>query len=511
MRFDPANVLVHLVSTVVLFAACAALPAAGTGDPFDAASILDHNRAWLRPEFKHLKSVSFRWATGPMRLVEAFDWRADGLSLLELLDYQDWKYGVGKREMTMPDGSFHIYAPQSKYPQPKEAPAGGAEQYVREHLRGIRMNCVVLDWGIDPKRFLVREVRSNKDGTRTASLAPQKTPYRINAGVMFHSTSWAYVHDLDVALAKVTIDPASRRILREVDYSPDGERVAEIEFRDWKNAATDREVPLQIHVLISMSNKSRFDLDCRFQWCKEGLWILKSSTGSFDGKDPQRAEILDLAVNRSTPRLDRAADRFQQNAAALQEPVSASTPITLQGLYPFDLGNPISLQAMTQPNFPTAKGLLLTFDLADPSSHYSHYVELAAEVHLDRFDASKMGDYRLLLTFLDSQGLPIQGHYATLAASPLKELSAKHLVENLRKHNAALARSSPQKPLLVRGRDETLYGGRTLDAEPSPGVCPCNVFRGFVAFARRVSRTDAVRRHAGRQAGDLCWIRGQGD
>jgi hypothetical protein len=39
----------------------------------DTKSILDHNRVWLRPDFKGLQSVSFQHVTGPKRIVEAFD------------------------------------------------------------------------------------------------------------------------------------------------------------------------------------------------------------------------------------------------------------------------------------------------------------------------------------------------------------------------------------------------------------------------------------------------------
>ena len=396
--------------------------------------ILDHNRAWLHPEYNRLKSVSFSHASGPKRLVEAFDWRSDGTSLLEILEYPDRKESVGRRELSMPDGSFYSYVSENKYPQHKAAPDEGSERYVREHLRGVRMNFAALDWGAEPEQFAIRKVSPNDDGTLSVTLAPRQTPYRINVGVMFHYTSWAYLHDVNIALAELRIDPASHRILREADYTAEGERLAEIEFRDWKSVAEDREVPLQIHVLVE--DKHQFDVDYRFQWREEGLWILKSSTGAFDGKDPQRGEILDLAVNRPTPRLDRAVDNFKQSNAALQEPASANKRITLQGLNPFELGKTIALQEIAPEKFPTAKNLLLAFDLSDTSSQYNHYVELTAELDLERFDAAKMGDRQLLLTFLDREGLPIQAHYASLAAVPASGLTPQKIAENLCKHNA---------------------------------------------------------------------------
>jgi hypothetical protein len=418
----------------------------------DEKSILDHNRAWLWPDLKGIRSVGFKHVSGPKRLVESFGWTQDGASVLEIVDCPEAKWDVGKRTVILADGTPYSYAPGKKYPSVTAVPPEGLERYARNHLRGVRMNCAALDWGATPRQFTVGDVQRHDDGTVTAVLTPKQTHYRINAGVMFHHTSWAYVHDLDVGRAELTVDPTTHRILREVDYAPDDQsgavvennthvfvgsapkRQAVWEFSDWKQVGKDREVPMRIRV--SMPDRDRFEVDYRFQWRDEGLWVLERSSAAFKGEDPQHGEIVDLVVNRPVVELDKAIAGVKQALATLAEPAAKMTAITLRGLYPFEFGKKISLQKNDTEGYPTVRDVLFAFDLLDSSVRYISTVEMTADVSLERFDPAKMAERQLLVTFLDAQGQPIQSHYGSLALLPLEEQSPKEMVENLCKHNA---------------------------------------------------------------------------
>jgi hypothetical protein len=418
----------------------------------DARSILDRNRAWLRPELKEIRSVGFKHVSRPKRLVESFGWTQEGASVLEIVECPEAKWDVGKRTVILADGTPYFYAPEKKYPSVTGVPPEGLERYFRDHRRGVRMNCASLDWGATPQQFTVGEVQKNHDGTLTVVLTPKRARYRINAGVMFHYTSWAYVHDLDVGRVELTIDPATHRILREVDYSPDERSHAGVKddtsvfvgtvprrqavwtFSEWKQVGEDREVPLRIQV--SMPEQDHFEVDYRFQWRDEGLWILKESSAAFKGKDPQRGEIVDLIVNQPVVELNKAIAGVTQALATLAEPAAAMTPITLRGLYPFEFGKKIPLQKNNTEGYPIIRDVLFAFDLFDSSVRYISTVEMTADVGLERFDSAKMAEGQLLVTFLDAQGQPIQSHYGSLAVLPLEEQSPKEMVDKLCKHNA---------------------------------------------------------------------------
>jgi hypothetical protein len=435
---------------------------------FDDRPILEHNRAWLQPELKGLRSVGFKHVSGPKRLVELFGWTQDGASVLEIVDCSDAKWDVGKRTMILADGTPYFYAPEKKYPNVTAVPPEGLPRYFRDHLRGVRMNCAALDWGAMPQQFTIGEVQRRDDGTVTVVLTPKQARYRINAGVMFHYTSWAYVHDLDVGRVELTIDPATRRILREVDYAPDDRSHAGVEddthifvgtvprrqavwtFSEWKQVGEDREVPLRIQV--SMPEQDQFDVNYRFQWRDEGLWMLKESSAAFKGKDPQRGEIVDLVVNQPVVELDKAIAGVKQALATLAEPAATMTPITLRGLYPFEFGKKIPLQKTDSERYPTVRDVVFAFDLLDSSVRYTSTVEMTADVGLERFDPVKMAERQLLVTFLDAQGQPIQGHYGSLAVLPLDEQSPKEMVENLCKHNAPWLAPGPENKFSYHNR-----------------------------------------------------------
>ena len=262
---------------------------------FDPEPILQHNQAWLHPDLENVQSVSFMHDMEPVPVKERFVWRRDGTSLVEMLERQWGAEAVGQQWVTTPQPALYLFAPGSRYAAEEPTPKGGFDRYLRDHLMGTRTNFVALDWGWKFESFTVRNVRRDENGRLVVQLVPHESEYHINAGAMFHTGSSAYVHDLRVGWGELTFDPQTRRILREADYSLEGKKECEFEFLDWRSIGSGREVPLRIHLRFPNHD---FEVDYRFQWRDEGLWILTSSTSQFKGKEPQQETIRDLVINQ---------------------------------------------------------------------------------------------------------------------------------------------------------------------------------------------------------------------
>lgn len=414
--------MIPLASLIALVTACSAVLAAESTEPFDAGPILKHNRAWLHPELKQLKSVAFTHAMEPIRDGERFVWRRDGASLVELLDSQHGADRVGQRWVSTSGQRYYYIAPQSKYAQAKPLPDEGLDRYFRNHLMGTRANFVAVDWGWNPEGFAIRKVRRQPDGRIVAPVVPTRTGYRMNAGAMFHASSSAYVHDIAVGWAELSIDPATRRILREVDYSPDGKVECEIEFLDWHSAGGEGEVPLWVR--LRFARRDRFEVDYRFQWRHEGLWILKSSTAQFQGKPAQREQIVELTTNQPVPVLDEALAQIERGQEKLQARSERPSEITLTGVHRFELGKWGVLPKSATEKSPPVQRARFTLNTGERFPEMQRYADLVAEIGLTRAAQALSTEDQVLLTLLDASGHPLRAVRTPLAAGAKANLVA---------------------------------------------------------------------------------------
>ena len=290
------------------------------------APILAANRAWQNPSLDHLHSVQFVHKMEPIRLDERFVWRRDGAMLLDVVHFGREKpeEHVGSAWVITPGGPIHSFAPRSRYPKVEAKTAQEINVYALDHLMGTRTSFVALDWGRNPSAFEVRDVRRDDDGkTVKLELAPRPTRERrrfgINAGAMFETTSWAYVHDLYVGFAELTIENATHRIIREVDHGYKGETHCEIDLGEWIDIGEGRSVPQHLRFRFP---GQQFTVDDRFEWRPERLWALKSGESRFDGKAPERETIADLAINAPVPVLEAGLKRANHAVAALEAPAA---------------------------------------------------------------------------------------------------------------------------------------------------------------------------------------------
>ena len=136
---------------------------------------------------------------------------------------------------------------------------------------------------------------------------------------MFETTSWAYVHDLYVGFAELTIENATHRIIREVDHGYKGETHCEIDLGEWIDIGEGRSVPQHLRFRFP---GQQFTVDDRFEWRPERLWALKSGESRFDGKGPERETIADLAINAPVPALEAGLNRANHAVAALEAPTA---------------------------------------------------------------------------------------------------------------------------------------------------------------------------------------------
>jgi RNA polymerase sigma factor (sigma-70 family) len=386
---------------------------------FDPAPVFRRNRPWQNPPLDRLASVQFLHRMEPNRLDERFVWRRDGAMLTEVVRREDPRAAeeVGRAWVISPGREQSYFAPGARYPAVDAKDQGELVAYARDHLMGTRTRFVALDWGRDPTAFEVRDARPGDDGRTTlVELAPRPTRdrrrYGLHAGAMFETTSWAYVHDLYVGRSTLTIDAATHRILREVDYGYRGETLCEVAFSDWRDVDADQAVPLRI-VLTFPGQK--FTVDYRFQWRPEGLWILGEGQSKFEDQKAERESILDLKIGEPTPDLDAALERARRGQEELQRPAAIQAEARAVARHPFLLGVRIPL---------TGAGPLdaLAFTLrgrdgGPPPEHWDH-PDLRAVLTRPADAEAPAPGRDLLLVLYDAKGRPIASARGPLAPGP---------------------------------------------------------------------------------------------
>jgi Tol biopolymer transport system component len=405
----PAEIL------AALRAAAEAKRRAGT---FDVAPVLTANRAWQQPALNHLQSVQFVHKMQPIRLDERFVWRRDGAMLLDVVYYgrEQPQEHVGSAWVVTPGGPIHSFAPSSHYPQGESKTAEQLNAYTLDHLMGTRVRFIALDWGRNPSAFDIRDIRRAVDGkTVTLELAPlwsrERRRVGINAGAMFETTSWAYVHDLYVAFAELTVETATHRIVHEVDHGFNGDILCEIDLSEWLEVGDGRSVPQRLRFRFP---GQQFTVEDRFEWRPERLWILKSGESRFDGKEPERETIADLAINAPVPALEAALERTSKGVAALEAPAAIKPEKRSLVTGPFTLGVKIPLAG------DRLESLAFTFhrdlkEARDPLRHWDHPTLQARLSPPPAGHEAAAGD-ALLMILYDDQGRPVGSAHAALPA-----------------------------------------------------------------------------------------------
>ena len=114
---------------------------------------------------------------------------------------------MGRRWLTTPEPGCYDLKPEARLATRKNVEPDFHAGYVRSHLMGTRASFAALDWGRSPSAFVVRNVEQNaSEKTRILRLTPTGRDYRINAGAMFQTTSWAYVHSIRIAKSELRVD-----------------------------------------------------------------------------------------------------------------------------------------------------------------------------------------------------------------------------------------------------------------------------------------------------------------
>jgi len=415
---------------------------------FDPAPIFARNRPWQNPVLDSLENVQFTHRMQPIRLDERFVWRKDGAAFVEVLHREDEKAEkeIGRLWVTTPGPARYYFAADSQYPRREDKTPAEAAAYVRDHLMGTRVSFTALDWGRDPDWFSVDDVIHRPDqGEMVVQLVRRRgrDRYYIHAGAMFATTSWAYVHHRLLARSEITIDLATHRILREVDYGTDGQKLCEVSLGDWLDVEGDASVPLRIHLFFPGNS---FHVDYRFQWRPEGLWILKSGASHFGSKDPQREQIVDLKINEPVPELEERMRRVEKANVALQGKSQVEFEHHALKMLPFELGRQLPL-VTDETSGTNALVRNLLFTLAAAGKRYREmvvYPSLWADIELGSSPQPLLGE-RLLLVLYDAKGRPLKTVRVPLAAPALAERSVSDLLKRIRAHNAVWLTPAPER------------------------------------------------------------------
>ena len=318
---------------------------------FKPQIVLAANSLWQNPSLVDIESIEFTHRMSPIRLDERFQWKRDGTTRVEVTYREDGSehYGVGWSVLKLPDGSTFTFADADAYPryrteeeiansQRKSYRLSARELLRRDtlrHLSGTRLNFAAIDWGRNPNDFIITDYKQENDAQiielRPAPYASRRV--KLNAGAMFETTSWSYMHDVYSNRSLLTIDDKNR-IVHEIAYQDD-KVIAEVELSNWVTTKNGQQAPLRI--VIHFPEKY-FHVDQNFQITDEGLWLLSSGTSQFAEKETQKEEIVDLKFNASSKPLSQAVKHARSKSKEMTALAEPQHMVALRGLTPLELG-----------------------------------------------------------------------------------------------------------------------------------------------------------------------------
>ncbi|QDT21383.1 M56 family metallopeptidase [Gimesia chilikensis] len=392
---------------------------------FNPEVVLKANRLWQNPELGGVQSIEFMHRMSPERLDERFQWDQAGTFQVEVVNREDRSdvYGTGWTVIKLPDGSSFMAANAQAYPRYRSAEEIMQEQRFNKlsarelvrrdmlrHLSGTRLNFTAIDWGRNPNDYIVADYQQD-DKHRLIDVRP--VPYarrraKLNAGAMFETTSWAYMHDVAATRSLLTIDDRNR-IVREVAFI-DENVVAEIDLTDWITTDTGQQAPRQIKINFP---EEGFHVDQRFQVTPEGLWILTSGTSHFPGKPAQKEEIVDLKINAGSKALQAAVQQARKRHQEMTARTESKNKVALRGLTPFELGatytfqgTPDSEQSQFRPV--SLKWMPVNKSLSKPGEWTGAVTAPTVELSFPSLNHNTLdSDTNLMLVLYDEDKLPL--------------------------------------------------------------------------------------------------------
>lgn len=401
---------------------------------FDVEKVLSANRAWQKPDYRQVKSIEFTHKMSPIRLDERFSWIRDGAWSVRVLYREDdkAKTDLGKLWLTTDKNERFTMLAEDHYPRQLELTSWEATQSRFGHLMGTRANCVALDWGRRPELFQVVDAHPAKEPGQTVlelALDPKiSRDYRINFGAMFHSTSWAYLHDLSVRRAELTIDDNTGRILAETSHTSPSP--TQITFADWIER-NGKSFPGSIRIA---NEHHQFAVEYQFQLLPQGVWLLKSGKSQFQGKEAQKEELVDLKINAEDPEVQKHLNRVREGLEELNE--AGETAELKFESNRFHLGR---REDLTWSNAGPA-GSLTSVEFL-PRSKGQRFREISASPRLHAlfqfkrpFPNVKSVD-PLLFVLYDEAGQPVHAHAIPLAAVDALQRPAATFLHRIREHS----------------------------------------------------------------------------
>ncbi|QDV51193.1 M56 family metallopeptidase [Gimesia fumaroli] len=442
---------------------------------FDSKIVLAANRLWQNPELEDIESIEFTHRMSPIRLDEHFQWKKEGTFRVEVTHREDGSehYGVGWSILKRSDGSTFTFKDSYAYPryrstediesaQRKPYQLSAKELLRRDtlrHLSGTRLNFVAIDWGRNPNDFRITDY-IQKNNTRLIEL--RATPHasrrvRLNAGAMFETTSWSYMHDVYSNRTILTIDDQNR-IIREVAYKGD-EVIAEVDLSDWVTSKNGQQAPLRIAIHFPENN---FHVDQKFRITDADLWILTSGTSQFAEKEAQKEEIIDLKINASSKALNEAVKKAQSKLKEMTASALPQHKVALQGLTPLEPGATHTFHANPEVGANQFRPQSIRWMPTNFSSNVTRTWGITtptAELYFPPLKSNPLNiNTNLMLVLYDEHRLPLFASTVPEAAVTASSRSAKETLNPLLKNHQLWLRTKdapqPNVSFQFEGQDE---------------------------------------------------------
>lgn len=411
---------------------------------YDTQHVLQRNRAWQNPQFDGLSNVQFLHRMSPVRLDERFSWRRDGACSVDVVFREDEQAAseIGRLWALTPDNVQLTLPVGGHYPTRTQRRAEDARDERLGHLMGTRINVVALDWGRHPERYKVIDARpAEAAGQTVLTIRPDyrhpdfrenRRRFPVNFGAMFHTMSWAYLHDLPAGWTDLRIEDATGRILQESATVEKASR--NIRFQEWLDLADGTSVPRHITVEVP---GHQFHAEYHFHVPVKSLWILKSGKSWFDGQEPQHEEIVDLHWNADEPDVDRHLQKLQDGLQELDRPADEQQ-LTSHPAAPLELGATVPLRWMGPRDSlcEVIESLKFTIHRAKTTeSTWASRPTLSLDLNLSRPLPRMQTTGPMSIVLYDDNGRPVESYSAPIAAVESLQRSAAPFLERIRAHS----------------------------------------------------------------------------
>ncbi len=272
---------------------------------YDAAAVLQHNRAWLTQDATAPESLAYLLRRGGE---ERTTW-AEGIGLLVETRGKDYRgnWQGWKTAWTEPDfsASYRV-ADDGLAAFNEDKPAQELAGRIAERRRGLPFRCAAMAWASATDACVLRRVEGRPLENRVVlHLVPKRKPFRVETPFLGE----------DVKRFELHLDTSSLCIVKEVDYG-DGETPAVV--LDFSQFSETGKGVVPARIAATKGGQPAGELSTA--WLPAGAWMIVSS--SSEGRHADLRTVVELKA----PLDERARTALKLRGAEIRALLGGAPP-----------------------------------------------------------------------------------------------------------------------------------------------------------------------------------------